>query len=345
MLDFTPCSAYSVYCDMKPDQGDISRKKVHPFLIIPLLGIFLLVLAFGQGDSLVGSLAPSQLLGQVSASQAPLPEDPALVFVGSNALSAFSPPISVTPQVLGVILGQPEEDKGPDIKQYVVEDGDTSSSIAETFGVSLNTILWANDLSASSSLKPGKGIVVLPVSGALHMVRSGDTLSEIARWYKGSSKEIIAFNQLESDTVYAGDLIIIPGGTKPKSLPSGRLIPIANSYFIWPIPAPHAITQGLHSFNAVDMSNGVCGEPVYAGAGGSIQRTGYTSLGGNYVRILHPNGVVTYYGHLSRILLVPGTKVSQGQIIGYTGNNGYTVGATGCHVHFEVRGATNPFAR
>lgn len=330
---------------MNPDQGDISHTQTHPFLIIPLIGIFLLVLGLGKASMSVASLAPSQFLGQVSAFQAPLPEDPGLVFVGKNALSAFAPPVSVSSKVLGVIMGEPESDGEASIVEYEVVQGDTPASVAEHFGISLNTVLWANDLTASSALKEGQEILILPVSGALHMVRSGDTLSEIATWYKGSSKEIAEFNALESGKIFAGDIIIIPGGTKPKSLPSGRLVPLANSYFIWPVPAPHIITQGLHSFNAIDMSTGACGSPVYAAAGGTVQKTGYSSIGGNYVRILHPNGVVTYYGHLSRTLVTPEAKALQGQIIGYTGNNGYTVGQTGCHLHFEVRGAANPFAR
>ncbi|MDO8470981.1 MAG: peptidoglycan DD-metalloendopeptidase family protein [bacterium] len=331
---------------MSQGQGENSHRgdsKAQLLFIIPLIGIFLSGLAFGGGTT-ASSLPSAQLLGQVSASQAPLPEDPQLVLVGDNALSAFSPPVAVTSKVLGAIMGQPDDGEAS-IITYDAEQGDTPASVAERFGISLNTVLWANDLTASSVLKEGKELLILPVSGALHMVRSGDTLSEIATWYKGSSKEISEFNNLDSGKIFAGDIVIIPGGTKPKSLPSGRLVPLANSYFIWPIPAPHVITQGLHPFNAVDMTTGSCGSPVYAAAGGNVQKTGYSSVGGNYVRILHPNGVVTYYGHLSGLAASTDSRVSQGQIIGYIGNTGHTVGATGCHLHFEVRGAANPFAR
>jgi len=227
-----------------------------------------------------------------------------------------------------------------------VEEGDTSSSVAEKFGISVNTVLWVNELSSSSSLKTGQELVILPVSGTLHLVRPYDTLSEIALWYKGDVDEIADYNGLDSaEDVFAGDFLIVPGGVMPRTLPSGRLTPIANSHFIYPIPAPHKVTQGLHAFNAIDFSNGVCGDPVYAAAGGTVQRAGYHSTGGNYVRVLHPNGVVTYYGHLSRSTVTPGEKVFQGEIIGYVGHSGYTIpsGPAGCHVHFEVRGAKNPF--
>ncbi len=182
----------------------------------------------------------------------------------------------------------------------------------------------------------------------MHIIREGDTLSELAELYKTELKEIINFNELrETDDIYAGDLLIIPGGKKPKISTQYAQVPLSQSYFICPVPSPCRISQGLHWYNAIDFSNGKCGEPVFAAAGGTVQRTGYTSLSGNYVRIMHPNGVVTFYGHLSKIAAVPGQKVYQGQIIGYIGYSGITVpaGPAGCHLHFDVRFASNPFRK
>jgi murein DD-endopeptidase MepM/ murein hydrolase activator NlpD len=102
----------------------------------------------------------------------------------------------------------------------------------------------------------------------------------------------------------------------------------------------------LHWYNAIDFSNGQCGEPVFAAAAGAVQRTGTDPVGGNYIRILHPNNVVTYYGHLSSVAVEAGIAVYQGQIIGYIGCTGKTIpaGNAGCHLHFDVRFASNPFA-
>ncbi|MCH7828761.1 peptidoglycan DD-metalloendopeptidase family protein [Patescibacteria group bacterium] len=319
-------------------------KTASPLLYVAVIATFLLlILSFrtieGPGDLGLRSNVLSAF--ELSSKQAPAPETPELMFVAHNTLRAATPPLTITPQVLGAIMGQLEADIRPEVARYIVQKEDTTASVAEQFGVSLNTILWANDLSQSSTLKPGHELVILPTIGALHLVRPNDTLSEIASWYQAEVKEIVSFNALESSSaIFAGDFLIIPDGIQPSVLPQGRLTPLANSYFIYPVPSPYHITQGLHAFNAVDFSNGICGESVYAAAGGTVQRTGYTSLGGNYVRIIHPNGVVTYYGHLSAILTTPGTKVYQGQLVGYTGRTGY---ATGCHVHFEVRGAANPF--
>ena len=346
-VDFMGVSA-SIREGMKIAQDDIpstQRTGFSPLLYVALGATFLLLtLSFRTIDETTGLGLQAQSSSstlEFSSERALAPGTPELMFVASNTLRAATPPLTVTPQVLGAIVGQLEADIRPEVSRYIVEEGDTMASVAEQFGISASTVAWANDLAASSALNIGQELIILPTTGALHLVRPNDTLSEIAGWYQGDVKDIVSFNSLESPSaIFAGDFVIIPNGIQPSKLPQGRLTPLANSYFIYPRPAPHRITQGLHAFNAVDFSNGVCGESVYAAAGGTVQRTGYTSLGGNYVRILHPNGVVTYYGHLSSILTSPGAKVHQGQLVGYSGRTGY---ATGCHIHFEVRGAANPF--
>ena len=232
-----------------------------------------------------------------------------------------------------------------EIIEYLVEAGDTLSLIATKFNISLSTVLWANDLSKNSRISPGKKLFILPVSGVMHLVDKGETLSGLAAKYKVDANEILDINNIfDKGKIFRGDILIIPGA-RPLPKPVIQYAPLAGSYFICPISSPCTITQGLHWYNAIDFSHGKCGEPIFASAGGVVQKTGYGSMAGKYVRILHPNGIVTLYGHLSVILAGPGQQVSQGTIIGYVGNTGYTIGPTGCHVHFEVRGARNPFAR
>ena len=61
---------------------------------------------------------------------------------------------------------------------------------------------------------------------------------------------------------------------------------------------------------------------------------------GNYIVITHSNDTQTLYAHNSSNIVTAGWHVVQGQVIGYIGRTGKT---TGCHIHFEVRGAKNPF--
>lgn len=270
-------------------------------------------------------------------------ESPDFILIGKNTIAASSPAVIFSPQVLGALVGAYEsEDIKKVIVEYEIETGDNLSSIAHKFDITLDTLLWANDLNKNSLIQPGQKLVVLPVSGVLYIIREGDTLSEIAETYHAEIKDIISFNELSNiNDIFIGDILIIPGGKKPLALPKITDIPLSNSFFIFPCQGE--ITQGAHGAfnNAVDIGN-KCGKPVVAAAGGIVQRAGKIWVGGNRVTIFHPiNGTVTYYGHLSTISVKPGESVNTGDIIGRIGNTGYTLGLTGCHLHFTVRGAKN----
>ena len=230
------------------------------------------------------------------------------------------------------------------------------SEIAAAFGISTNTLLWANNLSVWDYIKPGQQLVILPVSGIKHTVQKGETIDQIVKKYNGDAQKTIEFNGLPANGNLAiGQEIIIPDGQKPESSYQPSTAPLANSYFICPIALPCSITQKLHWYNAIDFSHGKCGEVIYAVAAGEVLKVKLTSSTskwafngyGNHMTILHPNGVVTYYGHISVSLVNPGDKVSQGQPIALMGGSPRTPGAgnsTGCHLHLGVSGARNPWA-
>lgn len=92
------------------------------------------------------------------------------------------------------------------------------------------------------------------------------------------------------------------------------------------------VKRGNHN-RAVDLS-GTTGKPIYAVASGTVMKAAYDSYSGNHILIDHGSGVVTYYGHCSSMIVSKGTKVVQGQVIGYVGSTGVV---TGPHLHFEVR--------
>ena len=282
-------------------------------------------------------------------------ESPEMTFIQKNSLVGVSPTATVDAQVLGSILGGIEDGEmatsRKEIVEYIVEPGDTLSSLATKYDISLKTILWANELSSKSVIKLGEKLIILPITGVVYNVKNGDTLGEIAKKHQAKTSEIISFNELSDERdIFIGDILIIPDGEMPKtSKPASySYAPIGSSYFI----CPHAncyITQGLHWYNAIDFG-AKCGEPINAVAEGVVQRVryGWNGGAGNYVTILHPNGVVTMYGHIQKSLVVSGQNVSQGDIIALMGGKPGTVGAgisTGCHVHFDVRGARNPFAK
>lgn len=236
------------------------------------------------------------------------------------------------------------------ISIYVVRQGDTLSQIAKMFDVTVNTIKWGNDLS-SNTLKEGQTLVILPISGVKYTVVKGDTLASVAKKYKGDADEIIAYNNLEKgDSLVPGSIIIIPDGevvatpasgspVKSSSHPSGLKEYIG--YYLRPITGG-VKTQGIHGNNGVDLASPI-GTPILAAADGEviISRFGGWNGGyGNYIVIRHPNGTQTLYAHASKINVSAGESVKQGDVIGAVGISGKS---TGPHVHFEIRGAKNPF--
>jgi len=251
------------------------------------------------------------------------------------------------------------------IINYTVQDGDSPGKIAANFDVSLNTVLWANDLNSSSVIQPGQEIAILPVSGISHKVKEGEVLSTIASKYKAPIDEIVSFNNLKDESsVQIGQEIIIPGGVLSSVSSSGSsptisssassgLKPMTEDISFWPdypeffaYPASGGWNKGvLHYYNAVDIINS-CGSPIYASADGIVTEAkgfGVYNLGyGNLVKIQHYNGTITVYAHLNEVLVREGNKVYQGDVIGRMGDTG---NSNGCHLHFEVRGAQNPFVK
>ncbi|MFA6339101.1 MAG: peptidoglycan DD-metalloendopeptidase family protein [Candidatus Paceibacterota bacterium] len=245
------------------------------------------------------------------------------------------------------------------ISVYTVREGETLSQIAKSFNVSVNTILWANsNVKTNTTLKAGQTLIILPISGIKHTVKKGETLKGIANLYKGDLKEIMEYNNLSlGDPINVGDEIIIPDGefsppsptkstssTKPKTSTSYSG-PSYEGYYLRPV-AVGKKTQGIHGHNGIDIGGAIPGKPgtpILAAADGIViisSTTGWNGGYGHYIVVSHNNGTQTLYAHLSDNDVSVGDHVSKGQIIG---NMGATGKATGVHLHFEIRGAKNPF--
>ena len=246
------------------------------------------------------------------------------------------------------------------ISIHTVRDGDTLSGIATLFDVSVNTIVWANDIKGGV-IHPGEVLIILPITGLKHTVLKGETLASLAKNYKADAHEIAQYNDLaDSATLAVGSVVIIPNGevapihspTKSSSVKkvkvgaepylggSGRS---QNGYYRWPV-AGGVVTQGLHGWNSVDIG-APRGTSIYAAADGIVivaRINGAWNGGyGNYIVVQHNNGTQTLYSHATKVLVSVGQEVSQGQTIATVGSTGLS---TGPHLHFEVRGAKNPFA-
>lgn len=251
---------------------------------------------------------------------------------------------------LGSIADVTSLNNSDKITTYTVHKGDSISLVAKTFGVSVSTIRWANDLGRGDPLKEGQVLVILPVTGVKHVVKKGDTIASIAKKYGGDPDDIYSFNDLqESEKLAEGSVVIVPDGELPLSAePSGSRPQYARGggaeivgYFMRPLVGG-VKTQGIHGFNGVDIAASI-GTPLFASAAGTViqaKTTGWNGGYGKYIVISHSNGTQTVYGHLSAVHVETGWHVAQGQFIGEVGSTGKS---TGSHVHFEIRGAKNPF--
>ncbi len=278
----------------------------------------------------------------------------AVVNSNPNPIAPNDHPILATENALVAEIGpagtasEVDDSTSTEISLYAVREGDTLSGIAKMFGVSINTIVWANDINRNIALKEGQTLVILPITGIRYTIKKGDTIGGITAKYKmdkSAVDEFLEFNDISINTsLTAGDTLIIPDAeptvasrTKPKTLPS------LGSYFARPLPSYCKKTQGIHGHNGVDIGCPV-GTPITAAASGivivSIKNDGWNGGYGNYVVISHPNGTQTLYAHTSRNVVAVGDKVAKGEKIAEVGNTGHS---TGPHLHVEVRLAKNPF--
>lgn len=265
----------------------------------------------------------------------------------------------IVPITIDVSLGDEVielKDDNSDIVEYEVVSGDNLSSIADKFNITVDTILWANDLNSKSSIKVGQKLVILPVSGISYKVKSGDTISGLALRFNVSERDIVDFNKTDNDKLIIGESIVIPGAkviaravssnNAPKTSKNTKSNTDSSSNtgsMAKPIGSGSVKTQGIHGHNGVDFGAPI-GTTVYAAMSGVVTLTrsggGWNGGYGNYIVIKHANGVQTLYAHLDSVSVNKGDNVNKSDVIGRSGNTGKS---TGPHLHFEVRGARNPF--
>jgi len=244
------------------------------------------------------------------------------------------------------VEGSISKPKSDQISVYEVRPGDTLSQIAEMFDVSVSTIRWANDLGSKGTISPGESLVILPISGLKYKIKEGDTLNSLVKKYNADKVEVMLYNALENEELSIGQEIIIPDA-EIQIAPSKQPTKYASSsnstegYYAHPVSGARK-TQGIHGRNAVDFGVPI-GTPIRAAAAGTviISKSGSWNGGyGTYIVIKHGNGTQTLYSHNNSNTVIVGERVNKGDLIGYSGNTGKS---TGPHLHFEVRGANNPF--
>ncbi len=308
-------------------------KYVRPFLHFGTIGLLFLVITVGPVV-----FSGSEETGRDEANQ------------GILQATAYSSSFS-TQQAEEV-----KQFRGGEIITHVVSEGETLSSIASRYGLDITTVLWENNLTERSPIKPGMELRILPVDGIRHKVQRGETIYSVGKRYglEGSQVQVIVdypFNEFLNDETFelaTGQFIMVPDGVPPQrntttpapqrryavvETPDAGSVTAFGSY-VWPTSG--RITQGYRFYHkAIDIANSG-GGPILAADSGTVVVAGWPDNWGygNRVMIDHGNGSTTLYAHLSVVQVSVGQRVNRGDVIGQMGSTGRS---TGVHLHFEIR--------
>jgi murein DD-endopeptidase MepM/ murein hydrolase activator NlpD len=235
---------------------------------------------------------------------------------------------------------------------YVVQAGDTLGGIARRYGLSVSTVLWANNLTLRSTLQVGAKLKILPTNGVTYVAKKGDSISSIAKKFQVDSSVILKANLLASaNQLQVGEELVVPGGAPPAPVikipssvgsvknvfrPPSEAPPsreVEGTQMAWPTDQ-HLINQYFHNGHPGVDINGNLHNAIYAATDGIVTKAGWNAFGyGNMILLDSGDGIVTRYGHASVLYVQAGDQVKKGQTMGMIGSTGHS---TGPHLHFEV---------
>lgn len=264
----------------------------------------------------------------------------------TGALADFTPPSAVVSSLdlsdYGIQTKVSEKPRDQTIT-YTIQKGDSLSTIAQKFGISIDTIRWANDIK-DDSLTIGDTLNIPPVTGLVVKVTEGDTIYSLAKKYKTDPQKIVNFPfndfaDLNTFALNVGQTLIVPDGVMPQAAPIYAQTFTLSSpvqgkgLFLWPTNG--IITQcPIWYHMAFDIAN-PSGPAIMAAADGVVSLVQYLTYDyGRHVIISNDNGYQTLYAHMVEIYVHQGDRVTRGQVIGKMGSTGRS---TGTHLHFEIR--------
>lgn len=222
--------------------------------------------------------------------------------------------------------------------RYTVPPGGTLYRTAAGFGVPYETIATLNGITSPDTNLSGLTILVPDQTGVF------------IPWPPKEDREALGLTIRSDRMDSAKEITVVDAVTKKTFLFFGaeNFHSIERAYFLgilFRMPVLSAvltdsygerinpITRTLSFHNGLDLA-APGGDPVFAAREGTVSKTGYDSVYGNYIQIDHEGGYQTLYGHLKKINVSLNQKVSSSMIIGEVGSTGMS---TGNHLHFEIR--------
>lgn len=231
--------------------------------------------------------------------------------------------------------------------RYTVAAGDTLESIATALNVPLREITWSNP-GLRMPLKAGQTLVMPPVPGVVVMTGKGDTAAGLASRYGVDVTTLLGFNDITAAQLRPGMTLVVPvdpavgpnlaGGQPADPLDPGALVcPIQGAKIIQKFgPTSFALEPPydgyVHFHTGVDVL-AEFGTPIDAAAGGTVTAAGYADYYGLRVEVTDSYGLVEIYAHMSSVMVTQGQQVQQGQLVGFVGSTGLSIGP---HLHFQL---------
>ncbi len=182
-----------------------------------------------------------------------------------------------------------------------------------------------------------------PTNGPMRLVISGDKV-EVVKLPQNAIPRKPSMSDLNMTMSFGRPEDYLPKyNTLAKPIQNNNIFTAnLNGKMMWPvdgkISSPFGKWRGKHKHEGIDIPM-PAGTPIRAAKNGVVIRTGNNStIGfrgyGNFIMLDHGGNVRTFYAHCSKVAVVQGQKIMQGQIIGYVGSTGRS---TANHLHFEVR--------
>ena len=245
---------------------------------------------------------------------------------------------------------------------HVARAGDSVGSLVQEYHTTRGALESLNPGLNLENIKPGDRVYVMSRPGVFQKVQAGLTISDVARAYQVNSEYLLRVNDIANPKkLTAGRELFIPDGLP---LPRDRMTRLMQKRKtrVWtprgsignplgtsgPLVVSdgygkrrHPITGETQFHAGIDLV-APWGTPVLSVKEGTVAHAGWKGGYGKLVIINHPNGMSSYYGHLTEMFVKEGDTVTEGQLVGKVGATG---DVTGPHLHFELRmegSARNP---
>lgn len=209
---------------------------------------------------------------------------------------------------------------------YVLQDGDSLDSVAQRFGLTVDTLVSVNGIRNIAAIGPGVELQIPNMNGQLYVVQEGDMLSTIAHRFNPDLgwKTLMDINGLKSESIRVGQKLFIPDMDSGQESSSIQQVSLS---FSMPIDGTVYGSYGQYvdgqNLQGVLIGAGA-GSAVRAAADGIVVDAGRVDGGsGRFLVIQHDQGYKTTYSNLETVVSsVVGSEVTAGQVIGTIGSAG-----------------------